>query len=66
MSLKVFPFCVSGDAIVWRFDFSCCEWRGQQTLAFVGDLLDLAEDKEGKQRDAFMVEFLSQEDPSAK
>jgi len=53
-------------AIVWKFDFSCIEWMGQQTLAFVGEPLDLAKEKEGKQRDAFMVEFLNQEDPFAK
>ena len=39
---------------------------GQQTLAFVGEPLDLAKEKEGKQRDAVMVEFLNQEDPFAK
>lgn len=51
---------------MWRYDFPCNEWRGEKTLAYVGDLLELDKGKEGAQRNAFMVEFINQEDPFAK
>ena len=51
---------------MWRYDFVSKEWRGDKTLAYVGDLLELAKGKEGAQRNAFMVEFINQEDPFAK
>ena len=35
-------------------------------MAFVGSVLELGEGKEGAQRDAFMVEFINQDDPFAK
>jgi len=60
-----FLFLCAG-AIVWRYDFLSKEWRGDKTLAYVGDLLELAKGKEGAQRNAFMVEFINQEDPFAK
>lgn len=59
-------FFVFEGAIVWRYDSSHNEWRGEKTLAYVGDLLELEKGKEGAQRDAFMVEFINQEDPMAK
>ena len=34
-------------------------------MAYVGDLLELEEGKEGAQRNAYMVEFVDQEDPLA-
>lgn len=61
----IFSFVFVG-AIVWRYDFLSKEWRGDKTLACVGDLLELAKGKEGAQRNAFMVEFIDQEDPFAK
>ena len=61
----IFSFVFAG-AIVWRYDFLSKEWRGDKTLACVGDLLELAKGKEGAQRNAFMVEFIDQEDPFAK
>ena len=61
----IFSFVFAG-AIVWRYDFLSKEWRGDKTLACVGDLLELAKGKEGAQRNAFMVEFINQEDPFAK
>ena len=64
--LKIVFFCASSGAIVWRYDSSCNIWRGEKTLAYVGNLLELAKDKEGAQRNAFMVEFINQEDPFAK
>lgn len=51
---------------MWRFDSSRNEWRGDKTLAYVGDLLELEKGKEGAQRNAFMVEFINQDDPFAK
>ena len=51
---------------MWRYDFLSKEWRGDKTLACIGDLLELAKGKEGAQRNAFMVEFINQEDPFAK
>lgn len=53
-------------AVVWRYDSLSNEWRGEKTLAYVGDLLELEKGKEGAQRNAFMVEFINQEDPFAK
>ena len=52
-------------AIVWRYDYHRSEWKGEKTLAYVGDLLELEEGKEGAQRNAYMVEFVDQEDPLA-
>lgn len=67
---RCYPKCilsfVFAGAIVWRYDFVSKEWRGDKTLAYVGDLLELAKGKEGAQRNAFMVEFINQEDPFAK
>ena len=51
---------------MWRFDSTRNEWRGENTLAFVGKVLELEEGKEGAQRNAFMVEFINQDDPFAK
>lgn len=65
LTLNSSPRRVQG-AIVWRYDSSCNIWRGEKTLAYVGNLLELAKDKEGAQRNAFMVEFINQEDPFAK
>ena len=62
----IFSVGVVEGAIVWRFDSSRNEWRGQKTLAYVGNLLELEKGKEGAQRDAFMVEFINQDDPFAK
>ena len=46
---------------MWRFDSTRNEWRGENTLAFVGSVLELEEGKEGAQRNAFMVEFINQD-----
>ena len=51
---------------MWRFDSTRNEWRGENPLAFVGNVLELEEGKEGAQRNAFMVEFINQDDPFAK
>lgn len=52
-------------AIVWRYDYLRREWKGEKTLAYVGNLLELEEGKEGAQRNAYMVEFADQDDPLA-
>lgn len=41
-------------------------WKREPTLALIGDPLELAKGKEGAQRDAFMVEFIGQDDPLGK
>ena len=51
---------------MWRFDPTRDEWTGENTLALVGNVLELEEGKEGAQRNAFMVEFIDQDDPFAK
>lgn len=58
-------FCFFVAAIVWRYDYLRREWKGEKTLAYVGNLLELEEGKEGAQRNAYMVEFADQDDPLA-
>ena len=44
---------------MWKYDCLSNKWRRDKTLACVGDYL-------GAQRNACRVEFILQEDPSAK
>ena len=39
------------------------EWSSAETLAYIGDKLKLGENEEGACRDAFMVEYVNQEEP---
>ncbi|KAK3738710.1 hypothetical protein QZH41_006247 [Actinostola sp. cb2023] len=51
------------DAILWKYDFASSQWRGQPTMAFIGDPLKLDKGKQGTQRDVFTIEFINQEEP---
>ena len=64
-SISVAVIVIVG-AIAWRFDSICNQWKSERTLAHVGNPLELKEGKKGAQRDAFMVEFINQEDSLAK
>lgn len=46
-----------------NFNPTTSVWTAQSTLAFLGDELDLTEDKKGHCRDAFHVQFLHQDEP---
>ncbi|XP_065066391.1 uncharacterized protein LOC135692242 isoform X1 [Rhopilema esculentum] len=50
------------DAVVWRYDSIAMKWFSMETLAYIGNKLVLGE-KEGACRDAYMVEYLNQEEP---
>ena len=54
------------DAMLWKYDFASSQWRGQPTMAFVGDLLKLDKGTKGNQRDVYTVEFINQEEPLGK
>eukprot|EP00794_Sanderia_malayensis_P009178 gene9178-10152_t len=54
------------NAKVWRYDPLTRNWSASESLAFVGELLQLAKDKEGNCRDAYMFEYITQEEPMSK
>ena len=52
-------------AFQWVYDVKSDEWSKSETLAYVGDKMNLGK-KEGACRDAFNFEFLEQDDPLRK
>ena len=54
--------CYSLGAKVWRYDPLSSTWSTSYTLAFIGEKLKLSEGKKGACRDAFMVEYINQEE----
>ncbi|XP_048575971.1 uncharacterized protein LOC5511752 isoform X3 [Nematostella vectensis] len=57
------------DAVLWRYELSNTgqgQWRGQPTIAHVGEPLSLAKNKKGGQRNALMVQFINQDEPLAR
>lgn len=59
----IFSFLSHLGAKVWRYDPMTQEWSSAETLAYIGDKLKLGENEEGACRDAFMVEYINQEEP---
>jgi hypothetical protein len=51
---------------VASYDAVHSQWQTQRTLVYIGKQLHLSEDNEGGQRDPYMVEYLSQEEPLGK
>ena len=56
-------FVFHSGAFVLNYNPKTSDWTGQSTLAFLGEELDLTEDKKGNCRDAFHVQFLHQDEP---
>ncbi|XP_078660086.1 alpha-protein kinase 1-like [Branchiostoma floridae x Branchiostoma belcheri] len=49
-------------ALLHKYDPFNDKWESEQTLVYMGDPLALDEEKKGKQRDAFFVQYISQEE----
>lgn len=59
-------FLSSLECDISSYDAVHAEWRTQKTLMFIGEQLSLSDDNEGGQRDPYMVEYLSQDEPLGK
>ncbi|XP_035671622.1 alpha-protein kinase 1-like isoform X2 [Branchiostoma floridae] len=49
-------------ALLHKYDPFNDRWESENTLVYLGDPLLLSDDKKGKQRDAFFVQYISQEE----
>lgn len=61
MELSILPVVFSFvAALLLKYSKKSGLWTGQETAVFIGDYLNVA--KEGKQRSAFWIHFLHQEE----